>query len=103
MSDTIHAHAPADERLTEAKSADVILTGDRPTGPLHLGHYAGSLRSRLELQNRCTQTLLIADLQALTDSSGRAAHVGLQAVVGDRLADSERHCRLPLVDVQLVE
>ena len=78
MSDTIHAYAPADERLTEAKSADVILTGDRPTGPLHLGHYAGSLRSRLELQNRCTQTLLIADLQALTDSSGRAAYVARQ-------------------------
>jgi tryptophanyl-tRNA synthetase len=54
---------------------DVILTGDRPTGPLHLGHFAGSLRSRLALQGRCVQTLLIADLQALTDSSGRAAHV----------------------------
>ena len=39
------------------------------------GHYAGSLRSRLALQGRCEQTLLIADLQALTDSSGRAAHV----------------------------
>ncbi|HKY97603.1 MAG TPA: tryptophan--tRNA ligase [Gemmatimonadaceae bacterium] len=56
-------------------SNDIILTGDRPTGPLHLGHYAGSLRSRLQLQGRCAQTLLIADLQALTDSSGRAAHV----------------------------
>ena len=55
--------------------SDIILTGDRPTGPLHLGHYAGSLRSRLMLQGRCTQTLLIADLQALTDSSGRAAQV----------------------------
>jgi tryptophanyl-tRNA synthetase len=75
MSATILAHAPADERLTQAQSADVVLTGDRPTGPLHLGHYAGSLRSRLALQGRCAQTLLIADLQALTDSSGRAAHV----------------------------
>ena len=56
-------------------ATDVILTGDRPTGQLHLGHYAGSLRSRLTLQGKCTQTLLIADLQALTDSSGRAAHV----------------------------
>ncbi|HKO15893.1 MAG TPA: tryptophan--tRNA ligase [Gemmatimonadaceae bacterium] len=55
---------------------EVVLTGDRPTGPLHLGHYAGSLRSRLELQTRgVPQTLLIADLQALTDNSGRAAHV----------------------------
>jgi tryptophanyl-tRNA synthetase len=75
MSTTILAHAPGDERLTQAESTDVVLTGDRPTGPLHLGHYAGSLRSRLTLQGRCTQTLLIADLQALTDSSGRAAHV----------------------------
>ncbi len=50
----------------------MVLTGDRPTGPLHLGHYAGSLRSRLALQGRCAQTLLIADLQALTDLSGRA-------------------------------
>jgi tryptophanyl-tRNA synthetase len=56
-------------------ASDIILTGDRPTGPLHLGHYAGSLRSRLMLQGQCEQTLLIADLQALTDSSGRAAHV----------------------------
>ncbi len=54
---------------------DIVLTGDRPTGPLHLGHYAGSLRSRVDLQGRCVQTLLIADLQALTDSSGKPAHV----------------------------
>jgi tryptophanyl-tRNA synthetase len=54
---------------------DVVLTGDRPTGLLHLGHYAGSLSTRLALQGHCTQTLLIADLQALTDGSGRAAHV----------------------------
>ena len=53
----------------------VVLTGDRPTGPLHLGHYAGSLRSRLALQDAHDQTLLIADLQALTDNSGRPAHV----------------------------
>src|SRR5690242_20673627 len=53
---------------------DAILTGDRPTGPLHLGHYAGSLTTRVALQGQCSQTLLIADLQALTDTSGRAAH-----------------------------
>ena len=57
------------------RPTDVILTGDRPTGALHLGHYAGSLHSRLALQGRCSQTLLIADLQALTDSSGNAARV----------------------------
>ena len=52
-----------------------ILTGDRPTGPLHLGHYAGSLRTRLALQEQHHQTLLIADLQALTDNAGRPTHV----------------------------
>lgn len=44
-----------------------ILTGDRPTGPLHLGHYVGSLRNRVELQNSCNQFIMIADAQALTD------------------------------------
>src|SRR3954465_14541196 len=63
--------SPADS----ARSDDVVLTGDRPTGVLHLGHYAGSLSTRLALQGHCNQTLLIADLQALTDTSGRAAHV----------------------------
>ena len=46
---------------------DVILTGDRPTGPLHLGHFVGSLRARVELQESCDQYVMIADLQALTD------------------------------------
>ena len=72
---TALARADADQHSTQPTSTDVVLTGDRPTGALHLGHYAGSLRSRLDLQGRCAQTLLIADLQALTDSSGRAAHV----------------------------
>jgi tryptophanyl-tRNA synthetase len=67
---------------------DVVLTGDRPTGVLHLGHYAGSLRTRVALQGRCSQTLLIADLQALTDSSGRASHVAahVEEVALDYLA-----------------
>lgn len=54
---------------------ETILTGDRPTGPLHLGHYVGSLRNRLELQHKHDQTILVADLQALTDNTGRAADV----------------------------
>jgi len=48
-----------------------ILTGDRPTGPLHLGHYVGSLRERVTLQQEHRQYVIIADLQALTDN---AAH-----------------------------
>lgn len=47
----------------------VVLTGDRPTGPLHLGHYAGSLKNRLRLQETYDQFLLIADMQALTDNA----------------------------------
>lgn len=47
----------------------VILTGDRPTGPLHLGHLAGSLSSRVALQHSHRQFLLIADLQAMTDNA----------------------------------
>lgn len=67
---------------------DVVLTGDRPTGALHLGHYAGSLCTRVVLQGQCVQTLLIADLQALTDASGRAAHVAayVEEVALDYLA-----------------
>jgi len=44
-----------------------ILTGDRPTGPLHLGHYVGSLERRVALQREYATYVLIADLQALTD------------------------------------
>lgn len=47
----------------------IALTGDRPTGPLHIGHYIGSLKSRLELQNTCKQFIMIADVQALTDNA----------------------------------
>ncbi len=67
---------------------EVILTGDRPTGPLHLGHYAGSLRSRVALQHEHDQTILVADLQALTDNSGRAAdvHRNVRQLVLDYLA-----------------
>ena len=50
----------------------IILTGDRPTGRLHLGHYVGSLRRRVELQNSGEFErifILIADAQALTDNA----------------------------------
>lgn len=45
----------------------IVLTGDRPTGKLHLGHYAGSLKSRVTLQEDHEQYVMIADAQALTD------------------------------------
>jgi len=46
-----------------------ILTGDRPTGPLHLGHFVGSLQSRVKLQDSCDQFVMLADTQALTDNA----------------------------------
>src|ERR1700732_700637 len=45
-----------------------ILTGDRPTSPLHLGHYVGSLQNRVRLQDEYDTYILIADIQALTDN-----------------------------------
>jgi tryptophanyl-tRNA synthetase len=45
-----------------------ILTGDRPTGKLHLGHYLGSLKNRVDFQNKAELFIIIADLQAMTDN-----------------------------------
>jgi len=45
-----------------------ILTGERPTGKLHLGHYVGSLKNRVSLQEKYDQYIIIADIQALTDN-----------------------------------
>ena len=50
---------------------NIILTGDRPTGKLHIGHYVGSLKRRVELQNSGKFDkiyIMIADAQALTDN-----------------------------------
>ncbi len=54
------------------KIGKIILTGDRPTGKLHLGHYVGSLRRRVELQNAGKfdkMFVFMADVQALTDNA----------------------------------
>lgn len=48
---------------------ETVLTGDRPTGRLHLGHYAGSLKNRIMLQETHDQFVMIADAQALTDNA----------------------------------
>jgi len=45
-----------------------ILTGDRPTGKLHIGHYFGSLQNRVKLQEDYETFILVADVQALTDN-----------------------------------
>jgi len=52
-------------------SKNIILTGDRPTGRLHLGHFVGSLQGRLKIQeegNYEDMYIMIADAQALTDN-----------------------------------
>ena len=56
---------------------DIMLTGDRPTGKLHLGHYVGSLRRRLEMQeqNQYDQYVFIADTQALTDNASNPGKI----------------------------
>ena len=55
--------------MSEMKK-EIVLTGDRPTGKLHIGHYVGSLKQRLIMQDQYeTCYLMIADMQALTDNA----------------------------------
>jgi tryptophanyl-tRNA synthetase len=65
-----------------------ILTGDRPTGPLHLGHYFGTLLNRVRLQNLGVQTLvLVADYQTITDRDSPASLPSdVEELVADYLA-----------------
>ncbi len=65
-----------------------ILTGDRPTGPLHLGHYFGSLSNRVQLQDEFDTYVLVADVQALTDNFDNPEKVkeNVLEVVKDNLA-----------------
>ncbi|MEX1194490.1 MAG: hypothetical protein WED85_05475, partial [Dehalococcoidia bacterium] len=53
-----------------------MLTGDRPTGALHLGHYVGSLRMRLDLQDKIDCFVLIADLHVLTTRTTDLEEIG---------------------------
>ena len=65
-----------------------ILTGDRPTGQLHLGHYVGSLRQRVLLQHDHQQFILVADLQGLTDNGSNPQKISsnILEVMADYLA-----------------
>lgn len=69
-------------------NAKTILTGDRPTGQLHLGHFVGSLRQRVALQHDNQQYILIADLQGLTDNGNSPQKVAgnILEVMADYLA-----------------
>lgn len=65
-----------------------ILTGDRPTGPLHIGHYFGALKNRVELQDKYDTFVIIADVQALTDNflTPQKVRDNVREVVMDNLA-----------------
>jgi len=67
---------------------EIVLTGDRPTGPLHLGHYVGSLLNRVALQETHQQFVMIADLQALTDYYDKpdTVHHAVRQILVDYLA-----------------
>src|SRR3989344_3895282 len=59
--------------FAEASRGKRILTGDRPTGRLHLGHYVGSLKNRVELQEEYECFFIIADLHTLTTAPEKTA------------------------------
>lgn len=69
-------------------SSKIVLTGDRPSGALHLGHYVGSLMSRVDLQNKYKQYVMIADIQALTDNydNPKKVHDNVYQVMLDYLS-----------------
>jgi len=62
-----------DNLITQQKS--IIVTGDRPTGPLHLGHYVGSLANRINLQDKHDMFVLIADTQVLNNDITKSKDV----------------------------
>jgi tryptophanyl-tRNA synthetase len=64
-----------------------ILTGDRPTGKLHLGHYVGSLKNRIELQDNYETIILVADLHMLTTKNNADAIASLSDNVKHMVTD----------------
>lgn len=85
----IDQHATGDpDDSTEDAARLRMLTGDRPTGPLHIGHYLASLRNRVRLQDKGVETfVVIADYQVITDRDS-VGEVGanVQGLVLDYLA-----------------
>ena len=89
----------------------IILTGDRPTGKLHVGHYVGSLRRRVELQNSGEFDkiyIMIADAQALTDNADNPEKVrqNILEVALDYLScgldPEKKHHLYPVSDSRIV-
>jgi len=81
-------HSQLHQNSNSDAQAEKILTGDRATGQLHLGHYVGSLQQRAKLQHQYEQTILVADLQGLTDNGNNPHKVSsnILNVVADYLA-----------------
>ncbi len=62
--------------MSQKEQKITVLTGDRPTGRLHLGHYIGSIKNRIKLQDEADRAwYMIADIQALTDNADNPAKV----------------------------
>ena len=64
-----------------------ILTGDRPTGQMHLGHYVGSLQNRIRLQDEYESFFIIADLHTLTTRPDKEAIKTIASNVREMLMD----------------
>jgi tryptophanyl-tRNA synthetase len=64
-----------------------ILTGDRPTGPLHIGHYVGTLENRVRLQDEYEVFLVVADYHALTRETGKEHVVATRQYARDLVLD----------------
>lgn len=98
--DLAQSTSEASLRRTELRSAEIeaaiakdpsgfrVMTGDRPTGNLHLGHYFGSLANRVRIQNAGVETfILIADYQVITDRDGTGPiHDRVMGMLADYLA-----------------
>jgi len=76
------------KKKKKAPKKDIILTGDRPTGPLHLGHYVGTLQERIRLQEEYESFFIIADLHMLTTSSERKNIEQIPDLARDLVLDS---------------
>jgi tryptophanyl-tRNA synthetase len=85
---SLQRSASLSDEITRQPDAFRVLTGDRPTGPLHLGHYFGSLTNRVRLQHLGVQVIvLVADYQVLTDrDASRQLPETVRGLVADYLA-----------------
>jgi len=72
MTTPVTTSAPSDGALEVAARRKRMLTGDRPTGKLHLGHFVGSVENRIRLQEEYEAFFIIADLHMLTPKNARA-------------------------------